>query len=77
MDKQDKDILKLSKLCKHWANHNDSHKENFIKWQNIATAKGLESVAKQLDKAVEMLDKCNEFLLAANRDLESMETNIN
>lgn len=72
MDKQDKDILKLSKLCKHWADHNDSHKENFIKWRNIATEKGLESVAGQLDKAVEMLDKCNEYLLGAYQDLESM-----
>ena len=72
LDKQDKDILRLSKLCKHWADHNDSHKENFIKWRNIATEKGLGSVAGQLDKAVEMLDKCNEFLLAANHDLESI-----
>lgn len=72
MDKEDKDIIKLSKLCKHWADHNDSHKENFVKWRNIATEKGLESVAGQLDKAVEMLDKCNEFLLAVYRELESM-----
>ncbi len=72
MDKQDKDILKLSKLCKHWADHNGSHKENFIKWRNIAIEKGLESIAGQLDKAVEMLDKCNEFLLAAYQDLEEM-----
>ncbi len=72
MDKQDKDILKLSKLCKHWADHNDSHKENFIKWRNIAIEKGLESIVGQLDKAVEMLDKCNEFLLTAYKDLESM-----
>jgi len=72
LDKQDKDILKLSKLCKHWADHNDSHKENFIKWRNIAIEKGLGPVAGQLDKAVEMLDKCNEFLLAAYQDLESI-----
>ena len=70
MDKQDKDILRLSKLCKHWADHNDSHKENFIKWRNVAKVKGLESVAAKLDNAIEMLDKCNEFLLAANKELE-------
>ncbi len=70
MDKQDKDILRLSKLCKHWADHNDSHKENFIKWRNIAKEKGLESVVPKLDNAIEMLDKCNEFLLAANEELE-------
>jgi hypothetical protein len=70
MEKQDKEILKLSKLCKHWADHNDSHKENFLKWRNIAEKKGLKSVAGQLDKAIEMLDKCNEFLLEANKELE-------
>ncbi len=72
MDKQDKEILKLSKLCQHWADHNDSHKENFLKWRNIAKEKGLESVKGNLDKAIEMLDKCNEFLLLANKELEMM-----
>lgn len=70
MDKHDKDILKLSKLCKHWADHNDSHKENFSKWRNIAKEKGLELVVAKLDNAIEMLDKCNEFLLAAHKDLD-------
>ena len=70
MDKQDKDILKLSKLCKHWADHNDSHKENFLKWRNIAKKKGLEFVAEKLDNAIGMLDKCNEFLISANKELE-------
>ncbi|MFW9989059.1 MAG: hypothetical protein ACFFC3_10410 [Candidatus Odinarchaeota archaeon] len=70
MDKQDKDILKLSKLCKHWADHNDSHKENFMKWRNIAKEKGLESVAEKLDNAIRMLDKCNEFLISANKELD-------
>lgn len=70
MDKHDKDILKLSKLCKHWADHNDSHKENFSKWRNIAKEKGLSSVVAKLDNAIEMLDKCNEFLLAANKELD-------
>ena len=72
MDKQDKEILKLSKLCQHWADHNDSHKENFLKWRNIDKEKGLESVKGNLDKAIEMLDKCNEFLLLANKELEMM-----
>ena len=72
MDKQDKEILKLSKLCQHWADHNDSHKENFLKWRDIAKEKGLESVKGNLDKAIEMLDKCNEFLLLANKELEMM-----
>jgi hypothetical protein len=71
MDRQDKEILKLAKLCKHWADHNDSHKESFLKWQKIAQEKGLESIVLKLSKAIEMLDKCNEFLIAANQELES------
>ena len=72
MDKQDKDILKLTKLCKHWADHNESHKESFLKWRIIAQEKGLESVVDNLKEAIDMLDKCNEFLLAANKELESL-----
>jgi hypothetical protein len=66
----DKQILKLSKLCEHWANHNDSHKENFIKWREIAREKDLLSVVEKLDKAIEMMDKSTEFLLSARKDLE-------
>ncbi|MFX1278727.1 MAG: hypothetical protein ACFFA3_04870 [Promethearchaeota archaeon] len=69
MEKQDKDILKLSKLCQHWADHNVSHKENFSKWRDIALNKGLNTVVENLNKAIEMLDKCNEYLLAAQEDL--------
>jgi hypothetical protein len=65
LEKQDKDILKLSKLCKHWADHNESHKESFLKWRNVADNKNLNRVVKNLDKAIEMIDKCNIYLLAA------------
>lgn len=70
MDKQDKDILKLSKLLKHWADHNNSHKESFIKWRNVAKNKGLDSIVDNLNKAIEMMEKCNEYLLMANKELE-------
>ena len=70
MEKKDKEILKLSKLCLHWANHNESHKENFLKWRHIADSKGLINVAENLDKAIEMMDKCNEYLLSVNKELE-------
>ncbi|MFX1320626.1 MAG: hypothetical protein ACFFAQ_03170 [Promethearchaeota archaeon] len=70
MDKQDKDILKLSKLLKHWADHNDSHKESFLKWRDIAKSKGLDSIVDDLNKAIEMMEKCNEYLLTANKKLE-------
>ena len=66
----DKQILKLSKLCEHWANHNDSHKDNFIKWRAIAREKDLLNVVEKLDKAIEMMDKCTEFLVSARKDLE-------
>ncbi|HDZ19267.1 MAG TPA: hypothetical protein ENH75_13290 [archaeon] len=71
MSKQDKEILKLSKLCQHWANHNESHKASFLKWRNIAHEKGLESVVEKLENAIEMIEKCNEYLLSASRDIEN------
>lgn len=71
LSKEEKEILKLSKLCQHWANHNNSHKESFSKWRNIATKRGLDLVAKNLDNAIEMIEKCSEYLLSASKDLEN------
>ena len=62
--------MKLSKLCEHWADHNESHKESFLKWRNIANQKGLEMVVANLDKAIEMLNNCNEFLIKAKNEIE-------
>ncbi|MHA1659285.1 MAG: hypothetical protein ACTSUT_09205 [Promethearchaeota archaeon] len=70
MDKKDKDILKMSKLLKHWASHNDSHEEGFLKWRDIAKSKGLNTVVDNLNKAIEMMDKCTHFLLKACDELE-------
>ena len=66
----EKQILKLSKLCEHWATHNNSHKESYIKWRDIAKEKGLNSVVEKLNKAIEMMDKSTEYLLSAKKDLE-------
>lgn len=66
----DKQILKLSKLCEHWANHNESHKESFIKWRDIAKQKGLESVAEKLNNAIKMMDNCSEYLLTISEELK-------
>mgnify|MGYP001091225902 CR=1 FL=1 len=65
----DKQLLKLSKLCEHWANHNDSHKESFIKWRDIAKEKSLTSVVEYLNNAIVMMDKCSENLLSAKEAL--------
>ena len=69
MEKKDKDIVKLSKLCQHWADHNESHKDSFIKWRDIAKEKGLDSVVENLNKAIEMMDKSTEYLLATYKEL--------
>ena len=66
----EKQVLKLYKLCEHWAAHNNSHKESYIKWRDIAKEKGLNSVAEKIDKAIATMDKSTEFLLLARRDLE-------
>ncbi len=69
----EKQILKLSKLCEHWAAHNNSHRENYIKWRNIAEEKGLKPVVEKIDKAIEMMDKSTKFLLSARADIEEVE----
>ncbi|MFX1259500.1 MAG: hypothetical protein ACFFAN_16725 [Promethearchaeota archaeon] len=70
MDKKDKDILKLSKLLKHWADHNNNHKESFLKWQIIARNYGLNQIVENLGKAIEFMDKCSEYLISAHNELE-------
>jgi hypothetical protein len=65
----DKDLIKLAKLCEHWANHNDSHKESYEKWRNIAQEKGLDSIVSKLNKAIEMMDKSTEYLWSVKEDL--------
>lgn len=65
----DKDLIKLAKLCEHWANHNDSHKENYEKWKNIAEEKGLDSIVSKLNKAIEMMDKSTEHLLSVREEI--------
>ena len=70
MEKNSKEILKLSKLLKHWADHNNSHKESFLKWRDIAHSNGLNEVVLYLDKAIEMIDKSTEFLLKAYDKVE-------
>lgn len=69
MENKSKEILKLSKLLKHWADHNDSHKESFIKWRDIANNNGLSNISEKLEKAIEMMDKSTEFLLSAYNEL--------
>ncbi|MFW9945402.1 MAG: hypothetical protein ACFFDX_01090 [Candidatus Odinarchaeota archaeon] len=69
----DKEIFKLSKLCEHWANHNESHKENFEKWRTKAKEMKLTEVVNNLNKAIEMMDNCNNYLLKAKKELESIK----
>ena len=69
MEKKSKELLKLTKLLKHWADHNDSHKESFVKWRDIAKNNGLDNISEKLNNAIEMMDKCTENLLSAHDEL--------
>ncbi|MHA2429894.1 MAG: hypothetical protein ACXACC_02560 [Promethearchaeota archaeon] len=68
----DKELIKLSKLCEHWANHNESHRENFEKWREKAEEKRLTEVVNNLNKAIEMMDNCNTYLLNAKKELDKL-----
>ncbi|MFX1514242.1 MAG: hypothetical protein ACFFCQ_16835 [Promethearchaeota archaeon] len=72
MNKQDKDLLRLSKLCEHWASHNDSHMENFEKWRNIVQQKQLINVEDNLKNAINMMKNCSDYLIAAKMELEKL-----
>lgn len=66
----EKQLLKLSKLCEHWAEHNNSHKESYIKWRDIAKEKGLNSIVEKLNNAIEMMDKSTAYLLSAKEEIK-------
>jgi len=70
--KRDKEILKLSKLCEHWATHNNSHIESFEKWRSIAEEKALINIVDNLNNAINMMKNCNDYLLAAKKELEKL-----
>ncbi len=64
-------ILKLSKLCEHWAAHNNSHRESYVKWRDVAREiLNLPAVVEKLNKAIEMMDKSTEYLLSAKKELD-------
>jgi nickel/cobalt exporter len=60
----DKQKEKLAKLCEHWANHNESHMESFVKWRDIANEMQLKSAVEDLNKAIESMKECNKHLLS-------------
>ncbi|TXT62289.1 MAG: hypothetical protein BAJALOKI1v1_980003 [Promethearchaeota archaeon] len=64
-----KNIKKLEKLLEHWAEHNDSHRESFEKWKDIAEQENLNTVAEYLEKAIEMIDKSSDYLRKAHDEM--------
>ena len=70
MDFNDKEIIKLAKYLKHWADHNESHNQSLLKWSEIAKKRGLETVAEKINKAIEMMEKSSEYLLSAQKELK-------
>ncbi len=70
MENKSKEITKLSKYLIHWANHNDSHKESYVKWRDVAKNNGLSSIAEKIEEAIKMMDKSTEYLLSAREELK-------
>jgi len=70
MEKKKKETAKLSKYLIHWADHNDSHKESYIKWRDVAKNNGLNSIAEKIDNAIKMMDKSTEYLTSAYGELQ-------
>ena len=70
---QDKEKLKV--LLKHWTEHNEEHKKNFVNWIEKAKGMGLDDVAKNLAKANKELKKIDllkmEFLSLTSHELKT------
>lgn len=73
MTKKDKDLQKLGKYLKHWADHSESHKEKYIEWQRVAESKGWDQIGEKLKNAIARTDEAIEELLSAYDSLEERE----
>jgi len=71
MGNKDKEVVKLQKYLKHWAEHNESHKESYLKWKEIANNKGLHEISGLLEEAIERMDQSTKSLLKAHDILEN------
>jgi len=66
----DQDKEKLKFLLQHWAEHNESHKDNFVKWVRKAKMMGLDSTAENLAKAVDATNESIKYLQKALKEFE-------
>jgi len=64
---QDKEKLKF--LLEHWAEHNEDHKKNFVRWVKTAKEIGLDSTAENLAKAVDATNESTKYLQKALKEM--------
>lgn len=60
---------KLEKLCSHWIDHNDSHKDTFFTWAKRAEDAGLKEAASRIEKAGQLSREITRQLKAAKTKL--------
>ena len=70
------ELEKLDILLDHWIEHNNSHKEEYIKWANKAKDLGAVASGYAILEAVESVKRINE-LLAKAKTLKNNNVNTN
>ena len=70
------ELDKLDVLLTHWIDHNNTHKEEYIKWANKAKELGAVASGYAILEAVESVKKINE-LLAKAKTLRNNNVNTN
>jgi len=57
-----KNVEKLRVLLQHWIDHNESHAEEFSKWEKIMTEDSEGNIADHIGEAVKAVKTVNEQL---------------
>jgi len=60
---------KIPVLIRHWIEHNESHREEYRRWADIAREEGLEGVGTHILEAADRIQSANEKLEEALEQL--------
>jgi hypothetical protein len=59
----DKEIRKLRKLFDSWIEQNQSHKNTYTRWRDIAKTKNLVPLANKLNSVIQSMDEHIKILI--------------
>lgn len=66
-------VRHLKTIIQHWIKHNESHLEEYRKWEKIAISLGYREVSEKLSSVLELVSQANVLLREA---LDNLPTEI-